>query len=437
MRRIRLLPCVIAIAMIVSFAVTSCDNQVQTTTPESNTTTPGSSESTAITTESSSVPTTAVPAVYNLTSLPDIFYTPDFGDVVASTAFYWSPSASYCLFIGHSQNEKQQFIPAAYLYDINRDHLVKLVEGQADADYYLAEPAWSPDEMKVIIPFYDFTDTNLPLRLYDLAKAELKSLPVSGTLPTFSPDGRQLAFTDDEGSINFYDIATGQAVSPSFNLSGYSPVWFVSQQEMLYIAPTGNNPSNLEYGWLSEVRLLNFQSPDTEKTVMPESSYHRIRWLSQDKLALVESGMDDGFYSAILNTVDLSITDLGETRLTLTKTWDQVVNPVVIDYENAVIRQFDQQMKELNAYQASAENVITAISLLPGNQLLGLSLVAAENKCYLSVLSPDGSGNRKIAFYSGDLSVMTAADGSRAACFDQESGRFYILETKELYTKIG
>ncbi|HAL74061.1 MAG TPA: hypothetical protein DCM45_03080 [Clostridiales bacterium] len=437
MRKTAILLCIIALAMFVSYAAIGCDNQIPTTTSESTTSSPTGSETLAPTTETSSEPTATVPAVYDLAALPDIFYAPDFSDVVPTTEFYWSPSADYCLFIGYVKNEKQQFVAAAYLYDLLRDRLVKLTDGQADVNYYLAEPAWSPDETKVIVPFYEFTAADLTLQLYDLVKDELKSLPMSGTLPAFSSDGQQLAYTNDDGAISFYNFASGDIQSQDYTIIGYSPIWFSNMEKMLYIAPTGNNPSNLEYGWLSEVWLHDFQAPDVETVVMAESSYHRIRWLSQDKLVLVESGMDDGFYSAILNTGNLSVTDLGENRLTLLKTWDQIVSPVVMDYENGTIRQFDQQMKEINVYQTSADNIVAAISLLPGSQLLGLSQVTAENKCYLNIMSPTGAASRKIAFYAGDLYIITAADGSRAACFDQEESRFYILKTKELYSKIG
>jgi len=434
MRRILMLTINIIFAMVVSCAAIGCADDATSTTAETTAST-GSSETTAV--ESSSETTMKVPAVYDLTALPDVFYSPDFGDVIPSPEFYWSPSADYCLFIGYIKNDKQQFLPAAYLYDFIRDQLVKLIDGQADINYYLAEPAWSPDESKVIVPFYDFTAEGLTLQLYDLTKDELKSLPISGTLPAFSPDGQQLAYTDNDGAVNFYDFTAGDVLSQDYTIIGYSPIWFANMEKLLYIAPTGNNPSNLEYGWLSEVWLFDFQAPDVETVVMAESSYHRIRWLSQDNLVLVESGMDDGFYSALLNAGDWSVTDLGETRLILHKTWDQQISPVVIDFANTAIRQYDLQMQEINVFQTAADNIVAAISLLPDNRLLGLSKVAAENKCYLTILSPDGAASRKFAYYPGDLLTVTAADGSRAACFDQETNQFFFLDVKGLYSQIG
>jgi hypothetical protein len=175
--------------------------------------------------------------------------------------------------------------------------------------------------------------------------------------------------------------------------------------KLLYIAPTGNNPSNLEYGWLSEVRLLDFQAPDIETAVMAESSYQRIRWLSQDQLVLVESGMDDGFYTAILNAGDGSITDLGEARLILQKTWDRQISPVVIDFANSAIRRYDQQMKEINAYMTSADNIVAVISLLPDNRCSAWAGLPPRTNAMQSFSRPMAAAAGKLPITQATLSL--------------------------------
>ena len=438
----RLCVLIFSIILVLTCAMLAgCGTQSESTAPESTASdesTPDSSTGPAVTTTASnSEPSQTEPAIPDLTTLDNVFIEPDFGGVVVSTEFFWSPGARYCLFQGHRKDAQQQFVPGAYLYDVDSDHLVKLLEGQAGDNYYLAEPVWSPDEAKVTVPFYAFTETDYRLLLYDLTENKMQDLKVSGMLPAFSPDGRLLAFTHDDGSVSFYDFSLNQTVSPNSSIQGFSPIWFSDHQRLLYVASTGNNPSNLEYGWLSEVRLVDINQPAAGQTVMPESSYHRVRWLTRDKLALVESGMDDGFFSAILNVDTFAVTDLGETRLTLYRSWDQALNLVIRDYENELFRKLDQNLNETSVYQATPDGSFVAISHLPDDRLLCLDKVSARNESYLAILLSGDASARKIAYYPGDLQAITASDGTRAAFFDQNSSRFFILKTVDFYQIIG
>ena len=133
-------------------------------------------------------------------------------------------------------------------------------DGRLTAEYYIAEPAGakprliagnpdsighlalSPDGHTIAIPATD------KLRLISVDGVEIASLPVNAPRPAWSPDGKQIAFTDTDSGLCLVDIASG-SVSKC--------VWFTDGESSAQ--PQGADGLTWPLTWSPEGRLLWFR----------------------------------------------------------------------------------------------------------------------------------------------------------------------------------
>ncbi|MHB8963120.1 MAG: TolB-like translocation protein, partial [Saccharofermentanales bacterium] len=167
---------------------------------------------------------------------------------------------------------------------------------------------------------------------------------------------------------------------------------------------------------------------------LPENSYKNIRWLIQDKLALIESGMDDGHYTQLLNVETMQTTEFGEAKVEVYRGWDYTTKLVIdnIPAGYSLNIQNNQTLNELCVL--SVDKQINPISYLPDNTLLCLRNDPDAQKSYLSINDPDGGTSRQIGFIPGDLfPAFPSPDGKQVAIFDQYGDELYLLDVEALY----
>jgi len=360
----------------------------------------------------------------------------DFGEVQASTYFFWSPESEYCMFIGSVQNAQKEYTPGVYLYNARSRHLTKLIEGEKGGNYFLLEPSWSMDGDHVTIPFHPLNPVNQKIRMYTISTDSIDELPFHAYNASFSTDSSRLVYENSDGKINLYRFSDKTITTLSDQIEGFSPVLFSDNKRILYCAPTGNNPSGMEYGWLNEIRMIDISKSinDQAIVIMPESSYRSIRWLIQDKLALIGSGMDDGHYTQLLNVETMQVTDFGEAIIEAFTGWNHknklVIDNIPTELSGKILN--DQALRDLCILSVGKQ--INPISYLPDNTMLCLQNDADANKSYLSISDLNGNFSQKIGFIPGNLyPAFPSNDGKQVVLFDQYNNKSYLLDVEALY----
>lgn len=422
-----------------AISLAGCQNPTGT---DATTTVAGSSESTVwqtseITETSATDPTsTANSEPVDLLSLTGVLQTLNLGNVQVGPYFYWSPNADYCLFVGYIKETDGQFTPGAYLYDIVTDQLTLATEGTKGSNYYMTFPDWSSDG-RVTVPFYEF-ESSQKILMYDLTGDTLETVPVEGVTAAFSPDGKQLAFATTEGFLNVYNFSNRSVQSFDDKIRGFSPIWMSDSQRLLFVAPTGNNPAGLDYSELYEIRMLDLSDPHDIQVVLPESSYQSLSWIEQDELAAVISGMDDGYYFGVLMVAAKELTDLGETRISFSRGWDQAVRIAANLFDSQGMNYYsllDQTLAEIGRYESAGQ---LAVSLLPDGQLLFVDNDNNQSKCYLRLSDPLSGQIRTVAELAGTFEAYSSSDGSLVFLYNQyDPGKPYILDVRAFYDWLG
>lgn len=148
----------------------------------------------------------------------------------------WSPTGAYVAFSGGSRRDGQSGL---YLLDADGAVVRRLVQGTAD---YL--PTWSPDGRA--LAFVAGGGGRYHLYVADVASGNVRPLVSKDNqiaFPMWSPDGRQLAFVvvfgRDDG-LYVADVASGSERHLSDTMT-YDPLWSPDGDAIVYTAANSGN----------------------------------------------------------------------------------------------------------------------------------------------------------------------------------------------------
>ncbi|GAB5441946.1 MAG: hypothetical protein Fues2KO_22950 [Fuerstiella sp.] len=172
-----------------------------------------------------------------------------------NTSPVWSPDGQQLLFA--SDRDSKQ--PELYLYDFGTEKTQRVTQNE----WHESPGGWSPDGRKILFTRYLPADEDkqqdgrgaiVELTLSDRSEQVLTQLSGYCGSPSFSPDGRQIAFhrTADSGSELWLMDADGgnaRAITDSF-VDEYSPAWSPDGQWIVYTAGTGQDGHGTFDLWL-------------------------------------------------------------------------------------------------------------------------------------------------------------------------------------------
>ena len=168
---------------------------------------------------------------------------------------------------------------------------------------------WDKDELLITV-----TETGIVLNDLEKRTSEEvseKEVFFSGNV---SPDGRKFVYNTKSG-IRVLDFATKKIDVISAKQYDGAYAWF---SDSIRILGYKENPKDnlFEAGRGRNLAIWDRQTKiaDTDLGIdVPSSSLRNIKWILQDKIALVNAGYDDGSFDYIVDLPNKLVTDLGET----------------------------------------------------------------------------------------------------------------------------
>ena len=169
--------------------------------------------------------------------------------------------------------------------------------------------AWDKDELLITV-----TETGIVLNDLEKRTSEEvseKEVFFSGSV---SPDGRKFIYNTKKG-IRVLDLATKKIDIVSTKQYDGAYAWFSDSIRILgYKENPLDNLFEAGKGRLLAVWDRQTKIADTDLGIdMPSSSLRSIKWITPDKVALVNAGYDDGSFDYIVDLQNKFVTDLGET----------------------------------------------------------------------------------------------------------------------------
>ncbi len=168
----------------------------------------------------------------------------------------WSPDGKWISYFSDSSGEYQLILASQ---DGSTKRAITLPE---PSHYYT--PEWSPDAKRIV-----FHDTHLRLWVVDIAAGKATHVdtdqymvPERSLAPTFSPDGRWIAYAKRLPSmfraIFAYNVETGARIQLTDGLAdAKSPAWDASGKYLWFLASTNFGPTS---GWLD---MTSYDHPVT------------------------------------------------------------------------------------------------------------------------------------------------------------------------------
>jgi TolB protein len=185
----------------------------------------------------------------------------------------WSPDGSQVVYNVGSESGRHLFLRNAF-----GENRRQLTSEPGTEDSY---PDWSPEGDQIVFARYDQlpveADVDAEIMLLDLTgEGTIRPLNVRGTSPTFSPDGRQIAFVSDlNGAQDIYvmDVDGDNIVQvtddPQLNLW---PAWSPDGSRLLFVSERDGNLDiyTINVDGSGQERLTDHPAPDYAPAWSPD-----------------------------------------------------------------------------------------------------------------------------------------------------------------------
>ena len=367
----------------------------------------------------------------------------DFGDMKAHTyEFYWSPYAPICMFKGYKRGESDnEYLTGVYFWNTKTNRVSQLVEDIPDKDAftYLGSPSWSPDGTKATIPLFISGKATDFLKVYDIVGDTVEKLPIRCDVAHFSADSSRLVYTDDNGHLKVYDLASRSVVGPASEVDG-SGLLFSDNRRLVNIVRTVN-PLGIEYTWHCKIEMFDIGNPSVVEVIAPDVPGGSIEWLVQDKLLLLSVTGDEVRPYILIDVESHRVTKLGYPGISLFDGWGHDMR-LVADYDafqNKADLSDNPDLQRLIVFTTSNRpeyESIDSISILPDGTILCIGLRYDQTMGrYLYRADRSGEVVGKVVLLPGDLvSPVSTRDGKFVVLTDQATEKTYLLDVEKLYS---
>jgi Tol biopolymer transport system component len=329
------------------------------------------------------------------------------------------------------------------------------VQPLATADDLVQAPAWSPDGKQVAYASFRNGNMDIWRRTLDRgAEEQITSSPYNETDPVFSPDGRMIAISSDEGEGGVFLLPASGGVPTRLTAFGSHPAWSPDGQQIAFdwsgavytITVSGGQPRKRLAGTGGPRTWVDW-SPDGRKLILWHRALSDVTLLDLASgkltpLALVPTGEDvsglalaPGGGSLVLSrgpmggNKDLWLVPLNRASLTLEGRATRLTLPLTDNVDcrfapdgKGLAFAVRELQRRLWSYPVSPET-----GSLAGD---GVLLTPRGERNYYPAVSPDG---RTLAWtsQSGDNGVLyfrqMDATGETKLTQDWESGAREVL----------
>ncbi len=219
-----------------------------------------------------------------------------------------------------------------YAYDLEAESIQPVFSRiVSDLPYYPGyfQMDWAQDSSFAVL---SDSMSAAPILYFNSTSQTVTDLPVTGSQCRISPDGTRIAYTDftRDSKLYTYDFVTRKEQAIGDGIRGVSPIWHSDSRRLMFLEYTGDNPSGLEGGELQNLTQIDLLAPDLRETMMETTVYRDVSWLEEDRLVLIHSGWDDGYFTSILDLDTMNLLDLGE-GIVYTGSYD--ADRVILAYE--------------------------------------------------------------------------------------------------------
>lgn len=187
--------------------------------------------------------------------------------------------------------------------------LVNLETGSVrawDVGDYAKVLSWRPDGKQLL--YQDSGD----LFIFNVDDENPKLLSNNSFYGSFSPDGKQIAFSDKEHGLMIMDVDSKNFKTFGQSKEDWYPLWYPDGKHIFYFCDLGKELGD-GAGRLQGMAKISAEN-GVKELIMPDKQgkFREAEWIVPGKVLQVVSGWDDGYFNHIVNLEEEKIVDLGE-----------------------------------------------------------------------------------------------------------------------------